>query len=347
MGWQDAPVVESGKWSAAPEVGAAPAAPKPKMTLWDVVKREARPDLFRMGELAYDAGGQVTDATGSPALGYVTNVAVQALPMLMGGSVGKAAAPALEAGAKTTMQSALKPTLEALRKGDAARAIQTMLDEGINATPGGLRALKSQISTINNEIATAIANSPATVNKGAVAARLNDALKKFEMQVLPSADTAAIQKAWTEFLSHPLLTGRAQIPVQTAQALKQGTYASLGSKAFGELKGAEIEAQKALARGLKEEIAAAVPGVANLNARESALLNAKDILERRVLMQSNNNPIGLGALAESPTGFLAWMADRSPWVKSMIARGLYSGRERIPQAAGMIIGAGANGPQGQ
>ena len=40
-----------------------------------------------------------------------------------------------------------------------------------------------------------------------------------------------------------------------AQAMKQGTYRALGDKAYGELKGASIEAQKAQARGLKEELA--------------------------------------------------------------------------------------------
>lgn len=342
MGWKDDPVLDGApKWAADPEVG------KAKKSFWEVVKEQAKPDLLRFGELAYDAGAQVTDATGSPMAGYLTNVGVQALPTLIGALGGGATAPMFEAGARRTMQSALKPTLDQLRNGNAAKAITTMLQNGVNATPGGLAAMRSQIATLNDEIANAISNSSAVVDKGAVASRLGDAMKKFEMQVNPNADLATIQKAWTEFLSHPLMTGQAKIPVQTAQAMKQGTYRALGNKSFGELKGAEIEAQKALARGLKEEIAAAVPGIGALNAKEAALLNAANVLERRVLMQNNNNIIGLGALAQSPTQLAAWLADRSSLVKSLAARGLYAGRNAIPTAVGGSIGAavGADGSQ--
>lgn len=330
------------KLSPAP----AKAEEKPKQTLWDVVKREAKPDIFNSGEAAYSLGGKVTDATGSPMLGYLANVGVQAIPTVIGAAMGGPASSVMEAGARRSMQSALKPTIEQLRKGEASKAITTMLEKGYSATPGGLKAMRAQIATLNDEIANAIAGSNATVDKGAVASRLGDALKKFEMQVTPGADTAAIQKAWTEFLSHPLLTG-SKIPVQTAQTMKQGTYAALGNKAFGELKGAEIEAQKALARGLKEEIAAAVPGVAKLNAAESELLNAANVLERRVLMNSNNNPIGLGALADNPASFVAWMADRSPWFKSMVARAMYANRNTLPTAVGGAVGGaiGADGSQ--
>ena len=45
-------------------------------------------------------------------------------------------------------------------------------------------------------------------------------------------------------MNHPLLIGN-KMSVQRAQSMKQGTYRSLGNKAFGELKGADMEAQKA------------------------------------------------------------------------------------------------------
>jgi hypothetical protein len=112
------------------------------------------------------------------------------------------------------------------------------------------------------------------------------------------------------------------IPVQLAQELKKGTYKTL-SKSYGELKGAEIEAQKALARGLKEKISESVPQVAGLNKRESDLLNALKVTERRALMDANKNPLGLGAIAPDPARMMAFLADRNAWIKSMGARGLY------------------------
>lgn len=286
---------------------------------------------------AYSAGGKVTDLTGSPAAGLAANVAVQAVPSVVGGGAAAKLAPALETGARSLMQSAMKPTLEALRTGKASRAIDTMLEEGVNVTKGGIEKLRAQIGELNQQIADAIASSPATVDKGKVASELQGTLNKFLNQVNPNADRAAIEKAWNEFLTHPLLTGVRDIPVQLAQKLKQGTYKALGEKSYGELKGAEIEAQKTLARGLKEGVAEAVPRVAPLNARESDLLNALNVAQRRVLMDGNKNPAGLGIL--HPETMALWLADRSPLAKSLLARMLYSGSEQIPATAGRTVGA--------
>lgn len=289
-------------------------------------------------EVAYNAGGAVTDVASnlgaSPEtaakLGFGANVATQAAPTLLAGELAKKAfGPSMREGGRTLMQSALKPTLNNLKSGKAAKAIETMLQEGYSPTKGGVDAMKARISDLNDEIAEAIKNSPATVDKGKVAAHLNDTLKKFETQVNPTADVNAIQNAWTEFLSHPLLSGKKDMPVQLAQQMKQGTYKALGEKAYGEQKGAAAEAQKALARGLKEEISQAVPGVAAKNKMESDLINAAKIAERRVLMDANKNPLGLGWLAQ-PWMIPFWMWDRSPAAKGLTARALYSGSEQIP-----------------
>lgn len=297
---------------------------------------------------AYEAGGAATDLAAkvmSPEsaakVGLAANVGVQAVPVLAGAAVGKLVAPAVGIGemARDTMQSALKPTYEALRTGKAAKAITTMLDEGINVTKGGVATLRARIGDLNDEIMSAIKNSTATVDKNQVASALLIPLKRLEMQVNPGADMAAVQKAWTEFLQHPLLSGSSSIPVQVAQKMKQGTYQALGEKAYGELSGAQIEAQKHLARGLKEEIASAVPEVAPLNAEESKLLNALSVTERRVLMEANKNPMGLSLLAKSPEAMASFMADRSALFKSLAARMLNANQETIPVAAGAALGA--------
>lgn len=310
----------------------------------------AMPAIQRgIDETAYAAGGKVTDAATKIGLspevaagaGFATNVGIQAVPAVLGGQGAKAAAPVLESGAERLMQSALKPTLKDLQTGRAATAIQTMLDEGINATKGGVEKLRSKISELNREITQAIVSSPATVDKGKVASTLFDLTKKVEKQATPQADLAEITKAWDEFLTHPLLTGKQDIPVQLAQELKQGTYRALGNKSYGEMKGIDTEAQKALARGLKDEIATAVPGVGALNAEESQLLTALKVAERRAMMEGNKNPAGLGLLAHNTGGMAAFLADRSGLAKSLLARLLHSGSENIPNAAvGGTMGAG-------
>ena len=288
---------------------------------------------------AYSAGGKVTDLTGSPAAGYAANVGVQAIPALLGGEAAKVASPAFRAGAEKLMHSALKPPLDALRSGEAARAISTLLDEGINVTKGGVAKLRSKISDLNNEISAAIRSSPATVNKHEAAKELYSTVQKFEKQVTPKADLDAINGVWDEFLSHPLIKGD-EMPVQLAQEMKQGTYRVLRDK-YGEMGSAATEAQKDLARGLKNEVAKAVPEVSALNKADSDLINALNATERRVLVSMNKNPVGLSLLANNPAAAAVFMADRSELFKSLMARMLNANKTAAPASAGRVIGAGA------
>ncbi len=96
---------------------------------------------------------------------------------------------------------------------------------------------------------------------------------------------------------------------------------------------ADVEAQKGLARGLKEGIAQAEPRVSALNAQESALIRTLGVAERRAMMDLNKNPMGLSLLAQNPAAWAAFMADKSALFKSLAARAVYSGSEQIPAAA--------------
>lgn len=294
-------------------------------------------DLMTQG--ATEAGGIVTDVTGSPAAGLATNVALQAAPMVAGGALAKVAAPALRGTAEYLMQSAMKPTLKQLKSGEAATAIDTMLNEGLNVTKGGVEKLKEKLGDLNKQISEAIANSPETVKVGEVGKALVDTMKRFQNQVNPQMDIQTIKNAWGMFKDHPLINGAADIPVQLAQQLKQGTYRIL-SKKYGQLSSAEEEAQKGIARGLKDEISSAVPEVAGLNAEESKLIQALNVSERRALMDLNRNPGGLAYLTHNPASFMAYMADKSALFKSLAARMLNTGKEQIPATAARLGIAG-------
>ncbi len=87
-----------------------------------------------------------------------------------------------------------------------------------------------------------------------------------------------------------------------------------------------MEGQKALARGLKEEIVKEEPSIGPLNARESDLINALKLVEQRAAVDMNKNPVGLGAVTPSPSKMALFMADRSALVKSLLARGLNPGK---------------------
>lgn len=127
------------------------------------------------------------------------------------------------------------------------------------------------------------------------------------------------------------------IPVQLAQEMKKATYRKLGDKAYdiGLKPAAERDTIKALNRGMKEEIATAVPEVGPLNARESQLLNALDLMERRRLLAGNHNVLGLAPVAPNTSSMLSFLVDRSPAAMSMLARAMNH------NARGLTMGAGA------
>lgn len=276
--------------------------------------------LARMGTGAVTGGamaGMVDPANTSTGMlvGGLLPPAVQ-----VAGKAGEIAAERLHAAANRLMQSAIKPTIKQLRTGDADIAVRTLLDRGINPTRGGVEKLRALIEGTDDQISSAIAGSNAMIDKGNVVNALGQTRTQFGNQVSPAADLSAIQGVEEGFLAHPNFPlPQTQIPVQAAQDLKRGTYQVL-SKKYGQMGSAEVEAQKALARGLKDEIATAVPEVSALNAEQSRLLTTLNVAERRALMEMNKNPMGLAALAHDPKTWALFMADKSALFKSLAAR---------------------------
>ncbi len=294
---------------------------------------------------AYNAGGAVTDAAAQTGLspevsagaGYLTNVGVQAIPAALGAVAGQAARPVLQAGGRRLMQSALKPGSRDLVSGNAAKAVQTMLDEGVNVTPGGAAQLRAAIDVLKVDIATRVASSPATIGKVEPAKQILQTLDRLKSQVNPGADKAAILKVWDEFNS----TFANQIPIQQAQAVKQGTYKVLGERAYSGAAQhpAEVEGQKAIARGLRKAIEQELPAISKLNQQEKSLINALQIAEYRAAQSGNINPGGLAYLASNPKAAVGFLADRSPLFKSIMARLLHNALAPAAPAAGSGIGA--------
>lgn len=297
-----------------------------------------------MDRVAYSAGEKATDlatsAGASPEtaakVGYGANLTTQVAPMLLGGEAAKLLSPTLQSVARSMMQSAIKPTIADLKTGDAAKAIDTLLSEGITPTKAGLERMRGMVDRLGDQVSAAIANSTETVSKGEVGKRLLETYNKFKSQVNPQSDLEAIKKAWGEFRNHPDIIGQQDIPVQVAQRMKQGTYTALGSKPYGELQGAATEAQKALARGLKEEISTKVPQVAPLNKRQSELLNAIEVAERRALMEGNKNTLGMAPLAPNSMSMLTFLADRSALINALAAQGLFRNSAALPANAARL-----------
>lgn len=284
-------------------------------------------------------GAAVTPGKLSAALSKASNLTNPlSIAGAAGGGISAATKPTRTAIAESLMQSAVKPTIAQLKSGDAAVAVKTLLNTGINPTKGGVEKLKTLIGDTNDQIGGLISGSAATVDKNKVMNALDDVRGKFTKQVSPASDLNAIEGVKAGFEAHPMLQG-GDIPVQLAQQLKQGTYSVL-SKKYGQLGSAETEAQKALARGLKEGVAEAVPEVAALNAKESALIETLGVTERRALMDLNKNPMGLSLLANNPASWAMFMADKSALFKSLAARMVNPSEAGSGKLAQILKGAG-------
>lgn len=243
------------------------------------------------------------------------------------------------------MQSALKPSVKDLETGKAQQAIKTLLEENVNPTQGstifgkGLDTLQTKVNALNDQIKNILSSSTGTVSKTDVSNYLNTLKTRASKQVNPAEDLAAINKVEQEFgkYNKPVIeTPTQNIPIQLAQELKQGTYKSLGGKVYGELKSSDIEAQKALAKGLKEKIAQAEPAIAGLNEQESRLLNALSVSERRALIEANKDMLGLSSMSRDAKNQLLAMADRSAPVKALLARIVYNA-QKIPSKLGGLL----------
>lgn len=309
------------------------------------------------GGLGYNLGGRVADFGASRGLtpeaagvvGTAANFATEAIPAFAGGIMGTASKvpAALEGTAKWLMGKALKAPVSAIETGQAARAIDTMLKEGYGLTQGSVSRAGGTIDDLGKQIKAALADAPETIRGGEVGTRLLDAYNRFLKQANPQDDLAAIRTAWANFKSHPALEGRfSEIPVQLAHEIKQGTYKALEGK-FGELGSAATEAQKALARGLRELVGKAKPTLEPMLAKQGEHVNARELMAHRVAALSKIDPMSIGWMAANPLAAFGYAMEKSSPIKAFLANAIYRNRmlpRELGAAAGAIPGATAGLP---
>ena len=249
--------------------------------------------------------------------------AVQAGAEAIGGAAGRAMKPMGE----RLMQSALKPGWQALKKqpGGVPPAVTAMLEQGINVTKGGYAKLEKLLSATQDEIKDAVSSIPTSINPFKVTSRLGPLAAKEATDIAPQQGLEDISRIGQQFLE---AHGGAPISPVGAQEMKIKGYQKI-RKSYGQMGSAEVEARKAILRGLKEELATeaekAGRPISALNIKEGGLIEAADQLGRRVGYAANRDIGGLATLAiQRPVTFLSMLMDRSPAVKSMLARGLYS-----------------------
>lgn len=331
-----------GRMKAAPAIGAAGLAGAMGLATGGLGAAAAIPLVGLAG-----AGGaglglaakQTMDTNDAPPTvrGNVEEMATQGALAAGGEGAGRALVAGAKLAAPRLMQSALKPTVAVAKEYNTTqRALaQTLLDEGVNPTSAGMAKFQMLLDATNDEISAAVQAAPGQIEKKAVAARVLPTANKIAQQVNPTKDLQAVGDTVGEFLDHPIYSG-SKLSVPEAQAMKVGTYRQIGKK-YGEISSAGVETQKALARGLKEEVASEVPGIAELNQRDAQLMAALDATGRRVAQSGNRDPVGFAWVAHKPATFLAALFDRSPAVKALVARGLWAGAGRASGVPPQVI----------
>lgn len=278
-----------------------------------------------LSDLANTVGDRVTEHAVkrgtrpglAAALGFTTNVLTQALPIAM--TSASSGQSLLGSPAKKLMQSAVKPS-STLPAKKVSEAMGTMLKEGIYPTQSGMQKATRIAGGLDDAVDDILARSPANVSVARIGSRLREPFEAAKTQVNPKADMAAVRSAWDEFVGSPLIKGKTEIPVKTAHEIKKGTYAALGKKSFNEVGSASTEAQKALARGAREEVAAAAPEVKEFLKRQADLMNVKEVAGTRALIEANKNPLGLAALRmDNPLSAMTFWADRWAALKAFLA----------------------------
>jgi len=304
------------------------------------------PQIDQAADLAQS--GQYAKSAGMTA-GIATNIAA---PELVKGAVARVPVGELP---ERLYQSALKPS-PALPAAKVQGMIQSGLDNQIPVSADGIAKLGDLISDLGDKVKSEIQagnTAGATVDPMAVAQRADQLRGRFANQVNPNADLAAIEAAKQEFLNNnstpPAVgIGPAQlnpIPVADAQDIKSGTYQQLKDRAYGAQSTATVEAQKALARGIKEELETQFTEIQDLNAQQGQAASLQKALTRAVQRIDNHQLLGLGtplaaaaggAVAGAPgagvLGILKFVVDQ-PEFKSKLAYSLSRAGKGIPISA--------------
>jgi hypothetical protein len=187
---------------------------------------------------------------------------------------------------------------------ERAQMVATGLEEGIPISPKGVDKLWNLVSDLDGKVKAIVSSRPGDIDPYQVAARTQQTAQKFATQVTPRADVGAINDATKEFLeargeitdpaTGQIVQRATPMSAEEALALKKGTYQQLKGK-YGELSAARVEAEKALARGIKEELETKFPEIAGLNERESRLIGLDQALEQAVKRIQNRELFGLTA----------------------------------------------------
>lgn len=237
----------------------------------------------------------------TPALG-----ALESTPLGVGEGVAekvasKFSAP-LMARAERIYRSVLKPGKEIMKR--YPEVIQTGLKEGVRVTEGGLNKVTTIMDDIGENIGKIIEegkNAGKVVKTNELYKYANEGAEYLKNVAAPED----LVKEWGDKVASTI--GGLQkrfgdsIPIDKAQEIKQATQSFL-RKFYGKEAPLSKEVQKQVTRGIKEEIASAVPEISALNARDRQLFGLEQAVESALSRMGNKNIFSLYDLGSTAIG---------------------------------------------
>ena len=226
-------------------------------------------------------------------------------------------------------QSALKPTRALIE--EHPNVVDAGLQARLPVSPGSLAKIHEGIEDLRNQINAGVQANPGTVDPAKVVGALDELRNIYATSANPTlgGGVDTIDAVRDSFLRAHGAVPRGQsgttaqpMSLPEAQQMKINTYKTLRN-AYGDMKGAEVEATKQLARGLKEQIETVFPEIAGMNQKQSELMGLDDAMSRAVWRIENRNMVPLtaqiaGAGGHPGVGMVASALDM-PELKSRLA----------------------------
>lgn len=280
--------------------------------------------LEQMGEFFAPTGAagkvaRVAEAIKSAALTGVQGgskadvAAAGVLAAVPGGTVATKAADALSAKAEQFVRAAVKPTVASLRRitgqgGMDAKAnalVRFILDNKLTS-PDKARAV---FQSAEHELQRVLSVKNAPTDAATRAGRYLDALERSAAkQGLGGDDVKLIRQAANELMAGPMgetvgvdAAGnairalRSEVPAKEALESARASSRWTTRKSWGEQKGATTEAAKAVERGQRDAVKAAIPEAKPLLQTQGMAIQSEQALDRMGQRAANRDVVSLPA----------------------------------------------------
>lgn len=217
----------------------------------------------------------------------------------LGGLVAKGATST----AKAVYRGYLKPSLSAKMLPKAQQIVESALSEGIPVAKAGVETANRVISDLRGQVDRILANAPGRIDLVDIADQVRAfARRKYFKPGADLTDYKAALAVADRIDRHPSLglpsgasPTRVEVSLSDANQVKRalqdsaaGSYGQPNASAVGR---AEKVGGRELRLGLENQTGGAAGSVAQLNARESKLIDVAKTVARAVEREANQNPL--------------------------------------------------------